>query len=699
MEHQRGFVEDLALVFLVAAVTTVICKKLRQPVVLGYLVAGLIVGPYIPIPLFADLDRVHALSELGVILVMFAIGLEFSFRKLIGLASTSGIIALIQIAMMIWLGYLAGQVFGWTTRESLYTGVMIAISSTMIIAKAFSEHRVGKKVKELVLGVLIFEDLAAVLLLAMLTAFSVPGEAATSVLPATALRLIGFLVALVFVGFFIVPRTVRAIVKLNDQETLLVASIGICFGLAFVAQKVGYSIALGSFLAGALVAESGRGAQIEHLIQGIKDLFAAIFFISVGMLVNPALLLQYWFPILVLTVIVIIGKIISVSIGAFLTGNDITTSVRSGMSMAQIGEFSFIIASAGLALNAIGDFLYPVAIAVSVLTTFITPWFIGISSKAAAFVDENLPQPIQTFVTLYGSWIERLRQPSRSHSKRRNLILMVFIDTLFLILIITGTSLGISPLSELVEKLTGIRQPISTWLVITAACLLGVPFLIGMIRSARALGVLLAEHALPGVDSGKVDLAEAPRNLMIITLEYGMVFVLTIVILAVTQPFLPATPTAVFMLGIAIVAGIIFWQRAANLQGHVRAGGEMILQALAKQSKSPKKVERNNILDQLQELLPGLGTLHTIELDSGSASVGRSLSELNIHSLTGATVIAIIRQPDGVVVPAGSERLREGDVLALIGSQEAVQSAMQLLKGSGPEQQAELSTSKMYSPD
>ncbi len=470
MEHARGFVEDLALVFLVAAITTVICKKLRQPVVLGYLIAGAIVGPSVPIPLFADMDRIHALSELGVIFVMFAIGLEFSFRKMLRLASTSGIIALIQIALMIWLGYLIGQAFGWSASESFYTGAMLAISSTMIIAKAFSEQGVGQRVKELVIGVLIFEDLVAVLLIAILTAFSGASESATTVLPRTALQLIAFLAALVLIGFFVVPRSVRSIVKLNDAETLLIFGVGVCMGFAFLAQKVGYSVALGSFLAGALVAESGQEKTLEHLLAPVRDLFAAIFFISIGMLVDPSLILRYWIPILVLTGIVVIGKILSVSVGAFLTGNDVRTSVQAGFSMAQIGEFSFIIASAGLALGAIREFLFPVAIAVSVITTFITPALIRMSVKIASSVDQHLPQPIQTFVTLYASWIEKLRTRSHNPSKRRRLILIVLVDTLFIILVIIGTSIGMTPLTELVEKLINVNPSYSKWVVIAFAC-------------------------------------------------------------------------------------------------------------------------------------------------------------------------------------------------------------------------------------
>ena len=684
MEIHRGFVEDLAIVFAVAAITTVLCRKLRQPVVLGYLLAGFIVGPYIPIPLFADIDRVHTLSELGVVLVMFAIGLEFSFRKLLRLAPTAGIIALIQIALMMWLGYLVGDAFGWTTRESMFTGAMISISSTMIIAKAFSEFRVSKRVADLVLGVLIFEDVVAVLLLAMLTAFSAAEAEANRVLSAAAVQLVWFLVALVLLGFFIVPRSVRLIARLGSQETLLVASTGICFVMALLAERVGYSVALGAFLAGTLISESGHGEQVEHLIQSTKDLFAAIFFISVGMLVDPALLVQYWAPIVVLTVVVVVGKVVSVTIGAFLTGSDVKTSVQAGMSMAQIGEFSFIIASAGLAIGAIREFLYPVAIAVSVITTFITPWLIGNASRAASFVDRHMPQPLETFITLYASWIERLRQPSIVPSKRRRIILLLIADTFFMVAIIAATGLGISGLTEMMSRLTGANQQISKMLVVAAASLLAAPFLFGMVRLAGALGVDLARQALPQVDAGRLDLAEAPRTLMTITLQLGIVFVITLVVFAITQPLLPATFTALLLLAVVIGGGWMFRQRAANLQGHVRAGGEMILQALARQSEDTKNPASNNTVRQLQESLPGLGKLHPVALDSSHISVGKTLSELNLHSLTGASVIAIIRQTEGIVVPSGSVMLKAGDTLALIGTEEAVQSAKEILISGEP---------------
>jgi K+:H+ antiporter len=408
-----GFLQDLALVLMVAAVTTVLFQRLKQPVVLGYLLAGLIVGPHIPIPLFADLDRIHTLSELGIILVMFAIGLEFSFRKLARLVTTAGITAVIELCVMFWLGYVVGLSLGWTSIEALYTGAMISISSTMIIVKAFHEQGITGKISDHVMGILIVEDLAAILLLAVLTAFSTSGGIPGMILATTGTRLIGFLLIAIVLGILIVPRSIRAVARLNSSETLLIASVGVCFAYAYIAQKVGYSVALGAFVAGSLIAEAGHTAHIEHLVRPLRDVFAAVFFISVGMLMDPRILLQHWPAVLLITFAVLLGKVFGVSIGSFLTGTGLRTSVKAGFSMAQIGEFSFIIALAGLSSGAIREFFYPVAIAVCVITTFTTPSLIRISDRTASLLDRLLPDRLKTVATLYGSWVEKIRsQPA-----------------------------------------------------------------------------------------------------------------------------------------------------------------------------------------------------------------------------------------------------------------------------------------------
>src|SRR5882672_11801797 len=274
----QTILEDLAMVLCVAAVTTVIFQKIRQPVVVGYLIAGLIVGPYVPFPLLADEKRIHTLSELGVILLMFALGLEFSVRKLIRLGPTSGFITALQVGFMIWLGYVCGRALGWTPLESIFTGAILSISSTTIVAKAYDETPVPARLRELAFGVLLAEDLTAVVELAVLTTLASGAAVSAPMMTITIARLILFLVAFVGIGFFVVPPLVRMVVKVNRPETTLVASVGICFGFALLAEHAGYSVALGAFLAGSLVAESGESAQIEHLVAPVRDIFGAVFF-------------------------------------------------------------------------------------------------------------------------------------------------------------------------------------------------------------------------------------------------------------------------------------------------------------------------------------------------------------------------------------------------------------------------------------
>src|SRR5690349_348141 len=438
MENSHAFLENLALVLCVAAVTTVVFQRLRQPVVFGYLLAGLIVGPHIPIPLVADEAMIETLSELGVILLLFSLGLEFSLRKLLQIGPTAGLVAVAQSSGMVWIGYVLGQMFGWTTLESVYAGAIIAISSTTIIAKAFEEQRVKGKFTDIVLGVLIIEDLIGIFLIAILTTVSSGTALSASSLALTGARLATFLAGLIGIGLLIIPRFVRAVVRMNRPETTLVSSIGICFAAALLALSFGYSVALGAFIAGSLVAESGEEKVVEHLIMPVRDMFAAIFFIAVGMLIDPAIIVQHWGAVLAFSLVVIVGKVVFVSIASFLTGYSPRTSVQAGMSLAQIGEFSFIIAAVGLSSGATRDFLYPVAVAVSAITTLTTPWLIRAAGPAAQWVDRKLPAPLQTFASLYGSWIERMRRspggPAISHTRR--LVRLLLLDAVLIVAVV-----------------------------------------------------------------------------------------------------------------------------------------------------------------------------------------------------------------------------------------------------------------------
>src|SRR5262245_22023166 len=385
------FLKNLGLVLGVAAVTSVVFQKLRQPVVLGYILAGLIVGPHVPVPLVADQATIRTLSELGVILLMFSLGLDFRLRKLVKVGASSALIAVIEVSLMMWLGFGVAQLFGWSVRASVFVGGIVAISSTTIIAKVLEEQKAEPKLREIAFGVLIFEDIAAILLLSSLSALGAGRGLGATALVMTSFRLLAFLVGSLVVGMLVIPRLMRAVVRIGRPETTLIVSVGICFLLALLAHAFGYSVALGAFLAGAVVAESGESKRIFPLVQPVRDIFVAIFFVAVGMSINPAPVMQHWGALVALFFVVAGGKVVSVTLGTFLAGHGARVAIQTGMSLAQIGEFSFIIAAIGARHGSANDFIYPLAVVVSAMTTLTTPWLIRASGPVASFVDRKLP--------------------------------------------------------------------------------------------------------------------------------------------------------------------------------------------------------------------------------------------------------------------------------------------------------------------
>lgn len=685
MPAGHAFLQNLALVLCVAAVTTVLFQRLRQPVVFGYLLAGMIVGPHIPVPLVADVAMVRTLSELGVILLMFSLGLEFSLRRVVQVATTSGLAALAETSVMLGVGYLVGQALGWSEIESVFTGAILAISSTTIIAKAFAEQGVHGRVTEVVFGILIVEDLIAILLVAVLTAVAAGGALTTVQLGITSVRLALFLLGLVGVGMLVVPRLVRTIAKTGQTETLLVAGVGICFAAALVALNFGYSVALGAFIAGSLVAESGEGTRVELLVRPVRDLFVAIFFVAVGMLIDPRVVGDHWLAILVLTAVVVIGKVFAVTVAAFLSGNGLRHSVQAGMSLAQIGEFSFIIAAVGTATGAVRPFLYPVAIAVSALTTLITPWLIRAAGPTAVYVDRKLPAPLQTFVALYGSWIERLRGTPRSQgggARIRKLGRLVALDVALLLLVIVGAALETRRATTLLAESTGLSMRYARLGVSVAVAAVLVPLVVGLVRTTWRLAFALAVRALPAAQIGRVDFARAPRLSLVTTLHLAMLLAVGAPVLAITQPFLHGLPSFAVLAAVGVLLTAILWRSARNLQGHAQAGAQVIVAALAQQVKRGESDdELARAMDQMKALLPGLGEPAPLVVSAQSPAVGRTLKELNLRGLTGATVLCIARlgSDEEARIPTGMERLRAGDVLALAGSHDAVAAARALV--------------------
>jgi CPA2 family monovalent cation:H+ antiporter-2 len=704
MHETYDFIHDLAVVLCVAGITSALCRKLRQPAVLGYLIAGMLVGPHIPIPIVARTDTISTLAELGVMLVMFSLGLDFTFGKLVRVGPASALIAIVKWSVMVWAGYSVAQAFHWSVIESIYTGVIVSITSTMIVAQTLREKKKPARITETIIGVMVVEDLLAFVALAVLTGLSSGASVSAGELAGTLGRFAGFLAGMIVVGILIVPRVIRAIVRLEQTETIILASIGACFAFGLVAHVSGFSVALGSFIAGALVAESRMQDHVEPLIAPVRDLFAAIFFVAVGMLIDPALVREHWVATLILTAVVLVGASVSASVGSFFAGRSVLESIQIGMVVAVIGEFSFIVARIGEDTGVTREFLLPIAVAVCVLTTVMSSGLVAVSGSVARFVDRNLPRPLQTFATLYGSWIENLRADppgSKGASRVRRLVRALLVDAALLAVIVIATSTVLGRATLAIVSRTEISAGTARLLVVVAAILLSAPPWFGIVRNARLLALALSGLAWPEVAAGQMDLAAAPRRAFVLGLQLTIILILGAPLVAVTQPFLPPLQGA-GVLAIAVVGlALAVWRSASNLQGHVRAGAQMIVQVLAKQATAratPEELaggERGSghaaavsegdeaaRLERISQVLPGLGFLSTVHLSAGHHAVGRTLSELDVRGRTGATVLAISRDAAGVSVPTGRETLRAGDILCMTGTHDAIDAARALL-GSG----------------
>src|SRR5471030_2584096 len=394
--HHAELLHDLAIVMLIAGIATILCHRFKQPVALGYILAGFIIGPYTPpFELVQNEETVKALGDMGVVLLMFSLGLEFSLRKLTRVGLAAFVAALLEITLMIWIGYEIGRAFGWNTMDSVFLGAMLSISSTTIIVKALAELGKSREAfAEIIFGILVIEDILAIILLALLSGFARTVSLHAGQVGIEIVKLAVFFAMVLVVGFIGVPRLFNYIAKFKSDEMLLVAALGLCFGVALVAYKVGYSVALGASLIGAVIAEARQIHKIESLTAPVRDMFSAIFFVTIGMLIDPRMLEKYAWPIVILSLVVIVGKVATCSFGVFVGGKDLRTSLCVGMGLAQIGEFSFIIATLGLKLEVTSNFLYPIAVAVSVITTLVTPYLIRGTDGVVAWIDRAAPRPM-----------------------------------------------------------------------------------------------------------------------------------------------------------------------------------------------------------------------------------------------------------------------------------------------------------------
>ncbi len=679
----QSFLEALAIVLCSAALVAAVFRRLRQPTLVGYLFAGVLIGPHTPWRLISNSATLEGLSELGLILVMFSIGLEFTFRRLARVIPSAGLAGLIEISLMMWLGYALSVWLGLDATSSIFMAAMVAISSTTIVAKAFSDERVRERFTELVFGILLVEDLVAVILLAALATPLTGHVFGLSGALRAAGRLAIFLAALGVAGLLLIPRAIGGVARLRHRETLLVSSLGICFALAFIAHYLGYSSALGAFAAGTLIAESGQAQAVETLIGGVRDVFAAVFFVAVGMLIDPALIGAHWPIVLAFAALVMIGKFVGVASGSFLAGNSIRSSVRAGMSLGQIGEFSFTIGALGLTRHLLPLYLYSVIVAVSGLTAFVTPWFIRGSARVGEGIDRRLPAPLQTFAAFYAAWFERLRRRHRTGagtSEIRRRFGWLMLDAAIIAAIVIVASVESSDLLLMLKNAFGLERPFAHAALVVGTLIIAAPFCLGLVNLAHRIAIMLATAVMPVARDYNLDLGQAPRGPLILAIQLGIVLGVSVPLLALTQPFLPPLSGAVVLALVVLLFGIIFWRAATGFEGHVRAGAQMVVEVLAAQSRADQGLS----LDTVRQMLPGFESLTPVTVDGRSEATGKSLAELNLRAITGATVIAIVRDGQEMVIPTAAEVLRAGDVVALAGSEEAITAALKLIGSRAP---------------
>ena len=675
--HEAHFVADIAIVLGVGAVTAVIARRLGQPTILGYLFAGLIVGPYLAIPIFADTERVTALAEFGVVLVMFAVGLEFRLAKLFSVLPTAGLTGIIQVSFMIFCGFAVGQLLGWDSVSSIFLGGCICISSTMVVSKVFEQREVADDIRQHVLAILVIQDVLAIVLIAAMTGIAAGGGLTATQLAFTLAELAGVLIAMLVGGLIIVPRLMKRIARFKSLEIDAVVAIGLCFAMALLAEKLGYSVALGAFIAGMLVAESGLGERMEHLIQPVRDMFAAIFFVSIGMTVDPR---EAWanMPVALLVFgVVIVAQLLIVAFSGLLSGNGLRRSVVAGLSLGQIGEFAFIIAAIGIGADVVPAGLQPILVTVAVLTAFTTPLALTLSGRVVHFIDAAMPRRMRRLIGLHEEWVERLRtRGAVAAPPTRRAARALIVDTIALLVLLGLAAILVPQSPEWIAERFQVGEDVARMGVGAAALAIGLPFLIGLARNALAFARYRSQRLLrPSVEatSGGDASSSAMRAML-----------LALVLVAAGVPFIVAVGLVVgaayaavaFAVGVVIV-GMYLWRTAGRMDSEFQAAVHQIGNALSTQVEPDPSQETERLSNPT--LFPGLDDVVMVYVGETAAAAGKTLADLDLRARTGATVVAVRRKEGSATLPAGDQRLEVGDVLALTGTQVGIERARCLI--------------------
>jgi CPA2 family monovalent cation:H+ antiporter-2 len=687
MQHV-SFLHDLAVVIIVAGLVTVLCHRFKQPVVLGYIIAGVIIGPHTPpFPLIKDDAAIQTLSELGVLFLMFSLGLEFSLRKLRLVGATAFLAATLEITVMGAVGFVIGRAFGWTRMDSLFLGAILSISSTTIIMKALDELGLrGERFAGMVFGILIVEDILGIVLIAMLSGIARTGTLQSWEAALTVGKLAVFLISSLVLGLILVPRLVHFIARFKSQEMLLITVLGLCFGFCLLTVQLGFSLALGAFLIGAILAESREIAQIEDLLIPLRDLFSAVFFVSVGLLIDPRLLLQYAGPIAILTVVVVVGQVFSSFLGTYLAGHDMRTSMRVGMSLSQIGEFSFIIAALGLSLKVTSGFLYPIAVCVSALTTFVTPYLLRASDPLVSWLERRLPPTMQSYLNLYSRWLGQFAQGRQDNQVRAILRRIAGQLGIFLGLI-GGSILSAVFLSRILLRyfpaLVPWRNTLNSFLWV-ASLLAAMPVYLSAYRKLKALGMILSELGITDAMGGerKAEVRAVVANAI---LMLGLM-ALAGFSLALSWAVIPRGYILWILLGLAPV--LVYWLRAPFNKIYFQ-GKAALAETFAQPAAAPE-LKTGPVARAVPNLLKE-ARLETILLAEGMPGAGSTPRHLDLKKRTGAFLVGIERDGMEIVNPDADELLLAKDQLLLLGSREQLDAAKTVLAGAPTGDEATLS--------
>jgi CPA2 family monovalent cation:H+ antiporter-2 len=636
--HLAPIIRDLAVILGIAGIITYIFRKIKQPVVLGYLCAGFIIGPHTPpFPMVSDLPNIKVWAEIGIIFVMFSLGLDFSFHKLVRVGRSASITALGEVGLMLVLGYGTGKLLGWGLLDCFFLGAILAISSTTIIFKAFDELKLNARTfAERVYGILIVEDLVAILLLVGLSTVAATNTIWDISLLLAVFQLIVVVGGWFLVGYFVIPTFFRRIGRWMDAETWTVLSVGLCLLMVVAATQFGYSPALGAFIMGSILAETREATRIEHLMRPLRDLFAAVFFVSVGMLVEPRAMLANLPVVLLLTGVVIFGKIFGVTASSLLSGQSLKSSVRAGFSLAQIGEFSFIIASLGAQLHVTNDKLFTIAVAVSTITTFTTPYLIRFSAPFADWLEETLPAKWRDGLSRYAARTGNgMTYTARSFAYRfaRFGLNAILVTITFIV-----ASRFILPFLEQ-------RHPESQWMVTVcwgAAVLLTAPFIWGMFFAFRD----------PQRETGG-------RNLPSLLAHFSTVLWMGLLSAAFFNSALPFLTT----LTLAFTLFSIFYRR---LGGAYRWFEGQLVQNLKGTSDT-----------QMQTLVPWDLRLFKVTLHPNSLLMGQSLAASQLRQQFGLNIVAIQRGSVSIAAPKGTEVLHPMDTVLVLGTEDGVEAFKQ----------------------